>query len=267
MRRYNIAALVVFIFMVGALFALTPRNTQKVQSAFLGMISPFLKTGSGLQQRVVAFHEGLKTLQQLEQDNKTLLVENAQLRTGLSYLRDLEGENNRLRHALEYRERAAFNLVPARIIARDSSTWWNTVRIDRGIDDGVEIDMPVLTEDGLVGKTTAVAGSSSTVVLISDENCKVAATVEGTQEQGIVKGERTSSGLQPQISLIFLSKNANLKPGMRVFSSGAGSVFPAGVSIGVIKEFRKRELDGYATIVPSVDLTTLEDVFVVFGKK
>ncbi len=267
MRRYNIAAIVVFVLAVGGLFALSPRNTQKVQSAFLGMISPFLKTGSSLQQRVQAFHDGLKTLAELEQDNKALFVENKQLRAELDFLPGLQQENNRLRRALEYRERAAFDLVPARIVARDSSTWWNTVRIDRGVDDGVEIDMPVLTEDGLVGKTTAVSGNSATVVLISDENCKVAATVEGTREQGIVTGERTSNSLEPQISLIFLSKNADLKPGQRVFSSGAGAVFPAGVSIGVIKEFRKRELDGYATIVPSVDLTTLEDVFVVFGKK
>ncbi len=267
MRRYNIAALVIFVCAVGGLLALSPRNTQKVQSAFLGMISPFLKTGSSVQQRVVAFHEGLKTLTQLEQDNKALLVENKELKAINQTLRDIEQENNRLRHALEYRERAAFNLVPARIIARDSSTWWNTIRIDRGVEDGVEIDMPVLTEDGLVGKTTTVAGNSATVVLISDESCKVGATVEGTHWQGIVKGERTSSNVQPQISLIFLSKDADLKPGQKVFTSGAGTVFPPGIFIGVIKEFKKRELDGYATIIPAVDLSTIEDVFVVFGKR
>src|SRR5450755_2801082 len=120
MRRYNIAAVVVFLVAVGALFALSPRNTQKVQSAFLGMIAPFLKTGSSLQQRVQAFHDGLKTLAELEQDNKALLVANKQLRAELDFLPGLQQENSRLRRALEYRERAAFNLVPARIIARDS---------------------------------------------------------------------------------------------------------------------------------------------------
>jgi rod shape-determining protein MreC len=65
----------------------------------------------------------------------------------------------------------------------------------------------------------------------------------------------------------FLSKTANLQSGQKIFSSGVGGVYPSGISIGAVKEFRVLALDGYATIVPSVDLTGLEDVFVVLGKK
>jgi len=182
-------------------------------------------------------------------------------------LRDLEVENNRLRHALGYRERSVFKLVPARIIARDASTWWNTVKIDKGLDDGLEPDMCVLTEDGLVGKTTTVARNASTVLLVSDENCKVAAMIEGAREQGIVRGERTSTNSQPEISLNFLPKTAKLKPGQKVLSSGVGGVFPPGVALGVVKQFETRPLDCRATLIPAVDLTTIQDVFVVAGKK
>ena len=168
---------------------------------------------------------------------------------------------------MHYRERAAFQLVPARVIARDASSWWNTVKIDRGTADGLESDMPVLTESGLVGKTGAVGEHVATVLLISDENCKVASTIEGTREQGMISGERGSGTSQPALCMQFLSKTANLKPGQKVYSSGVGGVYPAGVFIGAIKEFRVRELDGYATLLPAVDLTTLEDVFVVLGKK
>jgi rod shape-determining protein MreC len=267
MRRFNIIVLVVFLIGVGALFALSPANTQKIQSAFLGAIAPFLKTGSALESRITAIRQGLKTLSELDVQNKQLLVENKELKSTNLMLRDIEQENNRLRRALEYRERASFQLVPARIIARDASTWWNTVKIDRGFADGVESDMPVLTEDGLVGKTTTVAEHASTVLLIADENCKVSAKVEGTREQGIVKGERTSTNAMPEISLNFLSKTADLKPGQKVYTSGVGGVYPPGIAIGAIKDFKVRELDGYATLVPGVDLSTLEDVFIVFGKK
>ena len=180
-------------------------------------------------------------------------------------LRGLETENNRLRNALGYRERAVFQLMPARIIARDASTWYNTIKIDRGSAELIEPDMPVLTEEGLVGKTTIVSEHAAVVLLISDENCRVSTTVEGTREQGIVKGERTSHTGQPIISLNFLSKRADLKPGQRVITSGVGGVFPSGILIGAVKEFKERELDGYATIVPAVDLSTIEDVFVVVG--
>ena len=267
MRRFNILALLLFLVALGALFALGPTGTQKVQSKFLELLSPFLQTGSEFEHKITAVRQGLKTLQELESDNQRLVVLNKELRAVNQTLRDLETENNRLRRALQYRERATFQLVPARIIARDASTWWSTVKIDRGYADGIETDMPVLTEDGMVGKTTTVAKNASTVLLISDENCKVAANIEGTREQGIASGERTSTSSMPVISMRFLSKMANLKPGQKVYSSGVGGVYPSGILIGAIKEFRVRELDGYASIMPAVDLATLEDVFVVMGKK
>ena len=267
MRRTNIVASVVFILAVGIILALNPRNTIKVQSTFLGMVAPFFRTGSALRVRIDNYHKALKSLAQLEHDNALLVVQNSALKTDNETLRGLEQENNRLRRAIGYEERSVFQLIPARIIARDSGTWWNTVKIDRGFDDGIDPDMPVLTEDGLVGKTTAVSKNMSTVLLVADETCKVAATVEGTREQGIVRGERTSTSSQPEISLSYLSKTADIKQGQKVYTSGVGGVYPSGVAIGVIKDFKVRELDGRATVIPAVDLTTLQDVFIVVGKK
>jgi rod shape-determining protein MreC len=118
-----------------------------------------------------------------------------------------------------------------------------------------------------VGKTTTVSANISVVLLVSDENCRVAATIEGTREQGIVSGERVAGGLTPLLNLNFLSKQAALKPGQKTYTSGVGGVFPSGLLIGVIKTFRVRELDGQAQLTPGVDLSHLEDVFVVTGRK
>jgi len=267
MRQLTVLALVAFLVIVGVLFALGPAGTKKVQSRFQAVIGPFLTTGWHVEKTIAAVRGGLKTLDQLETENKELTVHNKELQAVNSTLRDLETENNRLRHALQYRERAAFQLVPARIIARDPSSWWNTVKIDRGFADGLESDMPVLTEDGLVGKTTTVAKNASTVLLISDENCRIAANIEGTREQGIVAGERASGTGMPLIGVRFLSKSANLRVGQKVYSSGVGGVYPPGILIGGIREFKVKELEGYASLTPAVDLTGLEDVFVVLGNK
>lgn len=267
-RRIVIPSVIAFVVLAALVLILSPHNMRRVQSGFLGMISPFLKTGSSLEKKYKEFREGLKTLDQLEEENIRLKVTNKDLSATNQTLRGLEAENNQLRKALQYRERAVFTLKPARIIARDASTWYNKIIIDRGSADGLDKDgdQPVLTETGLVGKTTVVSDHSATVVLISDETCKVAANVEGTREQGIAKGERISSGSAPGIGLNFISKQANLKSGQNVYTSGAGGVFPSGVLIGQVKEFKARELDGHASLVPAVDLTTLEDVFVVIGR-
>jgi len=158
-------------------------------------------------------------------------------------------------------------LIAAEVVTRDSSTWWRTVTINRGKQEGIETDMPVVTDEGLIGKTTTVSDSISVVLLVSDENCKVASSVEGSREQGIVSGERVTAGLNPLLNLNFLSKQADLKPGQKVYTSGVGGVFPSGLLIGVVKSFRVRELDGQAQLTPTVDLSHLEDVFVVTGRK
>src|SRR4051794_9359181 len=263
--RLNVVAVGAFAIALIALliFASKPQNVRRLQAGFLGIITPFLKSGSNIDRKVTTFREGMKPVTQLDGEVKGLRTENSRLSAENQTLRGLEAENNQLRNALRYRERAVFQLMPARIIARDASTWYHTVTIDRGSAELIAPDMPVLTEEGLVGKTTIVAEHTSVVVLISDENCKVSAKVDGTREQGIVRGERNSSNAIPVVSLYFLSKQANLQPGTKVLTSGVGGVFPPGITIGSVKEFKMRELDGYATIVPAVDLTTLEDVFVV----
>ncbi len=269
MTRNAIAATAVAVFLVltGFIIALSPHRTRQAQAAFLGMISPFLKGGSSVEKKYREYREGLRTLEQLESENKRLLVANKDLSATNQTLRGLETENNRLRNALKYRERAVFQLMPARVIARSPSTWYNQITIDRGKEEGLDEDMPVLTEEGLVGKTTVVSAHAAVVVLVADESCKVAANVEGTREQGIVKGERTSSNSVPVISLNYISKQAALESGQKIYTTGVGGVFPSGVLIGAVKDFKVRELEGYATVVPAVDLTTLEDVFVVVSNE
>lgn len=264
--RGNILAVTAFLVSVIGLFVMTsPRTVQQIQSRFLGILAPFLKQGSSLERRYTGFREGLRTLKQLEEEAQRLMIANKELSATNQTLRGLEAENNRLRNALGYRRRAVFQLMPSQITVRDASTWYNTLKIDRGKAQLIQPDMPVLTEEGLVGKTQVVSDHASSVLLISDENCKVAATVEGTREQGIVRGERASHTGAPVISLNYLSKQANLKPGQKVYTSGIGGVFPPGVLVGAVREFKVRELDAYATLIPAVDLTTIQDVFVVVG--
>jgi rod shape-determining protein MreC len=267
MSRTSIIALLIFGAALGYFLSFGPESSRKFKSGVYQLLSPFLTSGSGIQKQITSVRTGLKSLEQLERENATLQVENRALRATNQGLRDVEHEVNRLRHALNYRERSVFKLIPAEVLTRDSSTWWRTVTINRGKQDAVGSDMPVATDEGLVGKITTVSDNISIVLLVSDENCKVAASVEGTREQGIVSGERVTTGLTPVLDLNFLSKQADLKPGQKVYTSGVGGVFPSGLLIGVVKSFRVRELDGQAQLTPAVDLSHLEDVFVVTGRR
>src|SRR6266446_1614897 len=252
MSRTSIVALVLFVAGLGYLLNLGAGGTRKLQSNVYQYIAPFLSSGAGLQKQITSVRSNLKSLDDLQAENSSLRVENRSLKATNQALRDVEHEVNRLRHALNYRERAVFKLVPAEVITRDSSTWWRTITINRGKNDQIEPDQPVVTDEGLVGKTATVGDNVTIVLLISDATCKVACSVEGPREQGIVSGERVTGSITPMLDLNFLSKQANLNPGAKAYTSGVGGVFPSGLLVGVVQSYRVRELDGQARITPAV---------------
>lgn len=267
MKSTTIAALGIFGILVVLILLLPHTQKQQMQGALFQLISPVLRTGASVQQQLNGVSGGLKHLDELEQENKQLKLDNEQLRATNSLLKNLEAEVNRLNRALGYREHSSFNLHPARIITRDNSTWWNTCTIDRGSKDGIAADMAVVTEKGLVGKVTTVGKDIAAVLLISDESLHVSATIEGTQEQGIVSGTRASTNFAPDLRIRFLNKMAALKPGMKVFTAGAGGVFPSNLLIGSVKDFKVKEVEGIAMVTAAVDLADVQDVFVITGQK
>jgi rod shape-determining protein MreC len=269
MNRLNIALAVGLVAVGIYLSTLSTESLGAMKANFMSLLSPFLRTGTAVQQNIGSFGQRLKTLDELEVENTQLKTENRALRAENALMRETQSENQRLRLALDFRARSPHRLVAARIISRDSSTWWNTVRINRGFEDGVEADQPVVTDNGLVGKTATVSKNEAIVILVTDESCQIGAKIEGTREQGIVSGVRVQEHAQEGIlQMKFLSKNAKITADMEVLTAGvAHGSFPPGIVIGKVREFQRRALDGQAVVEPAVDLSAIEDVFVLVGKK
>src|SRR5246127_2086988 len=267
MKSITIAALGAFGIFVVLILLLPQQAKRQLQGALFQFISPVLRTGASVQQELGGVRGGLKRLDQLERENQELKLENEQLRAANSLLKNLEAEVSRLNRALGFREQSPFKLLPARIISRESATWWNTCTIGVGSKDGIAPDMAVVTENGLVGKVIPVGKDVSVVLLVSDESLRVSVSIEGTQEQGIVSGSRASSTYAPDLRIRFLNKTAKLQPGMKVLTAGAGGVFPSGLVIGTVKDFAAKELEGIATVTPAVDLAEIQDVFVIIRQK
>src|SRR4029453_5769277 len=166
MSRINIIALLIFGAILGIFLTFGAGTTGKFKAGVYQLLAPFLTSGSGLRKQITSVRTGLKSLDQLERENTALQGENRGLEGPNQSFRDIEHEVNRLRHALNYRERSVFKLIAAEVVTRDSSTWWRTVTINRGRQEGIETDMPVVTDEGLIGKTTTVRDSISVVFLV-----------------------------------------------------------------------------------------------------
>jgi rod shape-determining protein MreC len=265
MKKLQIAALVALVIAVVAFCTLDAGPLLHLKSRFLGILSPISRSGSAVKSGIGSLGRDLMTLDQLQAEYERVQAENHMLRAENNGLRDLQKDNEHLRSVLGYRERSAFRLVPATVLGHDAGAWWSTMKIGKGSRDGIAPDMPVITDKGLVGKTTAVSSDMSEVLLVTDENCKVAAKVEGTREQGISAGTRNGGG---ELQLTFLSKLADLQPGQKVYTAGvSGGIFPSGISLGTVKSFRACELDGEAVLEPVADTGSIEEVFVITGAK
>ena len=111
----------------------------------------------------------------------------------------------------------------------------------------------MLSPEGLVGKVDAPSEDTSTVILLTDEKCKVSAKVDGTPELGILSGQRGLTGQDPVLRLSFLSKDAKITPGMLVFTTGRGKLFPPDILLGTVLSFESGPLYGEALVKPAVD--------------
>lgn len=267
MKPLNLIALL--LFLGGAVWALTrsDRTVREIQNAYYTAMSPFLKSGSKMETQARAFLEETRHSKELETELETLSGEVGRLRLMESHFRALEYENEQLRHALDFKKNTHFDVVAARVIRRNPTTWWQTVEIDAGSNRGIGTQLAVLSNEGLVGQIDRIdnGGERSTVLLLTDEKCQVAARVDGSPEVGILSGQRGGFDGDPLLRLRFLSPNAAVRPGQRVFTTGRGGTFQANILLGTIDSVEKGALDSEALVRPSVNFADLGAVFVVLS--
>lgn len=190
-------------------------------------------------------------------------AENVRLRREVNALRlvktdidRLEAENARLRRALGYAQTHSEQWIPAGVLASQGGavSAHETIRVDKGSLAGVSKGAIVAVPEGLVGQVTQVTPHTSEITLITDSSVKVACEME-TQDlrrpRGILSGGSARFLVLRHMSNI---DNIPLTPA-RVISSGRGGVFPRGLQIGSCNS-----RSGF--VVPSVDFSSLEDVFI-----
>ncbi len=253
----------------------SPKTQEKMRHVAYEVSTPALSFFSKIKGFFTRVDSGLQTLQEAQAEAIKLREENARLQTEINLLHDLSKENDRLREMLGFKTDSLFKLLPCRVISRDPSSWWNSVQINRGWydDKNLEKDMPVVSPRGVIGKTSVVNDRYTEVLLIVDENCKIAASIQGSNAQGIVVGDSNYQEGRPRARMKFIDRAANIAVGELVYTSGLGGVFPQGLLIGTVAEVPKLKdttaagLYQEAIIDPAVDLRQLDELFIIIGAK
>ncbi len=258
----SIAVLVLVVGVV--LFALS----GYMQPLFSTTLKPLVNAQTWLSSRYMAVVDFLT----VPRDVASLRARNLQLEKEVSGLQaqiiELEQQ---LREAqilyalLDFaRNQPQSQYVAAAVIGRDPSPFLHYIIIDHGSDDGLRHGMPVVTEQGLVGRVDAVTANAARVQLITDPGAVVNVRLESSKAEAQITGAITG-----EINLEMVSQDVIIQPGDLVLTSGLGGSYPSEILVGQVLSLRKEanQLFQTAVVQPVVDFSTLQAVLVITNFK
>jgi len=198
------------------------------------------------------------------QENERLRSE-AQQYTSLRHQHEeVVQANERLRQLLALGQEVRRPVLAAQVVGKDPSPWFQTIMVDKGRRDGVDIALPVINTQGIVGLVVEATDHYAKVMLITDPKSAVDALVQTSRTRGIIKG-----GTSGYCVFNYVLRKHDLNVGETVVSSGMDGVFPKGVAIGQVADINKSETGIFqeVTIRPYVDFERLEEVLIVLTQE
>ena len=215
-----------------------------------------------------AFSNQIKELEGVREENKRLHQKVMELSLRNFWLNEEHLENQRLRELLGFRSQLEHKVIPAEVLAKEPNRRLFSVLINKGFQEGVKRNMPVVNMHGLVGKIVHASAHSAVVQLMIDPSFRASAIDQRSRVAGIIK---PGSGFTLHLDNVPLAED--VKAGDFVISSGLGGIFPPGIKIGVVtaveseeafsKENRSFGIFKMIQVMPSVDFSSLEELFVL----
>ncbi len=267
LKRPQLIALGVMVLLTVLLLKLPTRARTNLKLAIGGFFIPLYGAAGSTEQLMNSGSYAVLPRAELVRQIDVLLQTNQILQMRFMQAEEWRKENDRLRQQLGMPRLYPRPMKIARVVARDPANWWRSLKIDRGSRDGITNNAPVLTVQGLVGRVSEVGYAESQVVLVGDPDCRVAVLIddEKSREQGIIAPSSSSPSDDALVDLGFISRNSKLTAGQRVVTSGQGGIFPAGIVVGQIADFRDADFGLYkeARVSLAVKMNTLEEVWVM----
>jgi len=265
LARYRRAAILTSALVLSfLLMTLQVRHETAVvtftRQTLLFVVSPFIKVTAATIQGVTGVWRDYVDLRAVREENRRLQFEATTLKRRLEQLQDQAMETQRLERLLAMRQASQAEFLTARVVGKDATNWFKTVLLDRGSLEGIRRNQPALAPDGLVGRVVEVTLTSAKVQLLTDPVSAVGGLIQRTRVTGIVSG---NLGAGARVS--YLPLMADVAVGDEVVTSGMGGVFPKGILIGRITSVERNSgaLFQEATLQPAVDLSRLEEIFIL----
>jgi rod shape-determining protein MreC len=254
----------IFIFFIVLTFALlTYQGIKRQKSISVPFAHPFYLLSEGYSavvNKIGDFFERYIFVVGKVDENRKLLERIKILEQERNRYIEAENENRRLRRLLELKSQRPDFVGVAEVIARDPGNWFHLLWIDRGLNDGIRKGMIAVSPDGLVGMVRDVLDERASIMLITDVNSAVAVRIQPLRVDGILEGRGDNMTF-----LKYVSRDADVKQGQRVVTSGLDDIYPGGILVGYIEGIKKTDDGFFQEIVvrPAQDLNKVEEVAIL----
>jgi rod shape-determining protein MreC len=197
---------------------------------------------------------------QLRLENRRLREDVERLSSEVGRLREQAQATQRLERLLEFRRQSPGRVIGARIIGRDSTRWFDVIVVDRGAQDGIRRNAPVVAAEGLVGRVLTVTPTTAQVLLVTDPRSAVGVLLQRSRDAGVVEGQGDGS-----LHLKYVARSHEIAQGEVLVTSGLGGVFPRGLPVGAVTRVIREQGGLYqeATVRPVANLSQLEEVLIL----
>lgn len=236
-----------------------------VRMALQTVARPFEWLGDRIGDGIAGFGAYFTKLSELQKENEELRAQLDDYRERIYNAKMLEEENKWLSDYLGLKkEHSDFLFEEAIVIGRESGNYSTVYTLSKGTLHDIEANMPIITEDGVVGYVTEVGPTWCRAVSIIETASAVGAYVERSGELGLVEGN-FELRFEGRCRMIRLPEDADVREGDRVLTSGLGSIYPRGLFVGEVVSV---EADPYsrtltAVLQPKIDYSSLVKVMIV----
>ena len=256
-----VITIVVLILIV--IFSNREANTSFFENVANKLVMPIQNGLTYLKNRVSGNSTFFTDISNLKSENQDLKEKNSQLEQSLRELENIKTENETLKEYLGLTEKyGEYKTVTGYVIDKEISNYSKTIIINIGKNDGIEVNMTVIADEGLVGHVVSVTDNTAKVQTIVDTSSSISCLMSTNKDSIICKGTLSSNS---ELKAMYIPTDANLVQGDSVDTSGLGGIYPKGIHVGSIKKIvsTKNITDRYALVETAVDFDKLNTVLVV----
>ena len=202
----------------------------------------------------------VKSLIMVDAENQYLRRKNIQLSLQLESMSKMLTTNERLLELLDFKRKTKYELIAARVVNKGIHNSYSSITLDVGRNDGVKINQPVLTPEGVIGKTVQVGNKATIVQSILDHNYRISVKIFPSGAMGLLKWDYDNLCVISEVQ-----KNVEINIGNKVVTSGYSDIYPAGLPVAVVSGVYNERGTIHKTVFAEIsdDIISIENAFLI----